>query len=147
MTVQSFFKAAPHCAVTGTHKEQAAKYRRLRMYAVGVMVVVYGLYYVCRLSLNVVKKPLVDSGYLTTEQLGYIGSALFFAYAIGKCVNGFLADRSNIRKFMSFGLLVSALANLALGFHMPALLFAVLWGLNGYAQSMDAPTSVVGLAR
>ncbi len=147
MSPWAFFKAAPHLPAGGTRDEQARKYRRLRMAAVGVMVVVYGLYYVCRLSLNVMKKPLVDSGYLSTEQLGYIGSALFFAYAVGKCANGFLADRSDIRKFMSFGLLASALANLALGFHMPALLFAALWGLNGYAQSMGAPACVVGLAR
>ena len=145
--VFSFFRPAPHRAVTGTREEQARDYRRSRQYAVFVMVAVYGLYYVCRLSLNVMKKPLVDSGYLTTGQLGYIGSALFFAYAVGKCANGFLADRSDIRKFMSLGLFVSALANFALGFRMPALLFAVLWGINGYAQSMGAPASVVGLAR
>jgi len=147
MTVFSFFKPAPHRPVTGTREEQARDYRRSRQQAVFVMVAVYGLYYVCRLSLNVMKKPLVDSGYLNTEQLGYIGSTLFFAYAVGKCVNGFLADRCDIRKFMSVGLLISALANLALGFHMPALLFAILWGINGYAQSMGAPASVVGLAR
>ncbi len=147
MKILSFFKPAPHCTVSGTRAELAPVYRRSRQYAVFVMVVVYGLYYVCRLSLNVMKKPLVDSGYLTTEQLGYIGSALFFAYAVGKCVNGFLADRCDIRKFMAFGLFVSALANFALGFRMPALLFAALWGINGYAQSMGAPASVVGLAR
>ena len=141
------FRPAPHRPVCGTHDEQASRYRRLRFSAVGVMVGVYGLYYVCRLSLNVMKKPIVDSGYLDTEQLGYIGSALFFAYAVGKCVNGFLADRSDIRKFMAFGLFVSALANFTLGFKMPALLFAVLWGVNGYAQSMGAPACVVGLAR
>ena len=147
MKTLPFFRPAPHRPVTGTREELAPVYRRSRQYAVFVMVVVYGLYYVCRLSLNVMKKPLVDSGYLTTEQLGYIGSALFFAYAVGKCVNGFLADRSDIRKFMAFGLFVSALANFALGFRMPALLFAALWGINGYAQSMGAPASVVGLAR
>jgi OPA family sugar phosphate sensor protein UhpC-like MFS transporter len=38
----------------------------------------YGLYYVCRLSLSVVKKPLVDGGILTENELGIIGSALFF---------------------------------------------------------------------
>ncbi len=147
MKFLSFFEPAPHRPVTGTREALASEYSRCRQRAVFVMVAVYGLYYVCRLSLNVMKKPLVDSGYLTTEQLGYIGSALFFAYAVGKCVNGFLADRSDIRKFMSVGLLVSALANFALGFRMPALLFAVLWGINGYAQSMGAPASVVGLAR
>lgn len=147
MKVLPFFKPAPHRPVTGTRAAQARDYRRSRQQAVFVMVTVYGLYYVCRLSLNVMKKPLVDSGYLTTEQLGYIGSALFFAYAVGKCLNGFLADRSDIRKFMAVGLFVSALANFALGFRMPALLFAALWGINGYAQSMGAPASVVGLAR
>jgi MFS transporter, OPA family, sugar phosphate sensor protein UhpC len=145
--ILSFFKPAPHRPATGPRDEQAPKYRRLRIQAMFVMVVVYGLYYVCRLSINVMKKPLVDSGNLTTEQLGYIGSALFFAYAVGKCTNGFLADRSDIRKFMSFGLLASAAINLALGLRLPAMLFAVLWGANGYAQSMGAPASVVGLAR
>jgi OPA family sugar phosphate sensor protein UhpC-like MFS transporter len=147
MKLIPFFRPAPHRPVAGTREEQARAYRRLRISAVSVMVVVYGLYYVCRLSLNVMKKPIVDSGYLNTQELGYIGSALFFAYAVGKCANGFLADRCDIRKFMSVGLFISALANLALGFRMPALLFAVLWGLNGYAQSMGAPASVVGLAR
>jgi len=147
MKLLPFFKPAPHRPVTGTREAQVRDYRRSRQQAVFVMVTVYGLYYVCRLSLNVMKKPLVDSGYLTTEQLGYIGSALFFAYAVGKCLNGFLADRSDIRKFMAVGLFVSALANFALGFRMPALLFAALWGINGYAQSMGAPASVVGLAR
>lgn len=147
MNLLSFFKAEPHKPVSGTREEQERDYRTSRRYAAFVMVVVYGLYYVCRLSMNVIKKPLVDSGYLTTQELGYIGSALFFAYAVGKCVNGFLADHSNIRKFMSIGLLVSALANFALGFPMPAIFFAILWGINGYAQSMGAPASVVGLAR
>jgi len=147
MKLLSFFKPAPHRPVVGTREELATVYRRRRQQAVFVMVVVYGLYYVCRLSLNVMKKPMVDSGYLTTEQLGCIGSALFFAYAVGKCVNGFLADRCDIRKFMSVGLFISALANFALGFRMPALFFAALWGINGYAQSMGAPASVVGLAR
>jgi len=143
----NFFRPAQHRPVSGSQADVDRRYRRLRWSAIGVMVVVYGLYYVCRLSLSVMKKPLVDGGHLTTEQLGYIGSALFFAYAVGKCVNGFLADRCDIRKFMSVGLLVSALANAALGLPMPALLFALLWGLNGYAQSMGAPASVVGLAR
>ena len=53
----------------------------------------YSLYYVCRTSLNVMKKPILDSGMLDATQLGIIGSALLFAYAIGKLVNGFIADQ------------------------------------------------------
>lgn len=107
----------------------------------------YGLYYVVRMSLNVVKKPLVDGGVLTEQELGLVGSALFFTYAIGKLVNGFLGDRVNITRFMAFGLIVSSLINITLGFSHSFWVFVILWGINGWVQSMGAPSSVVGLSR
>lgn len=107
----------------------------------------YGMYYVCRLSLNVVKKPIVEEGVFSETELGIIGSVLFFTYAIGKFTNGFLADRSNINRFMSTGLLVIALVNLCLGFVNSFILFAVLWGISGWFQSMGAASCVVGLSR
>lgn len=107
----------------------------------------YGLYYVCRMSLNVVKKPLVDGGILTEQELGYVGSALFFSYAIGKLVNGFLGDRVNITRFMAVGLIISSFINIILGFSHSFWIFAILWGVNGWVQSMGAPSSVVGLSR
>ena len=108
----------------------------------------YGMYYVCRLSLNVVKKPIVEEGVFSETELGIIGSSvLFFTYAIGKFTNGFLADRSNINRFMSTGLLVTALVNLCLGFVNSFILFAVLWGISGWFQSMGAASCVVGLSR
>lgn len=107
----------------------------------------YGLYYVCRMSLNVVKKPLVDGGILTEQQLGIVGSALFFTYAIGKFANGFLGDRVNITRFMAMGLIISSLVNILLGLSHSFWVFVVLWGVNGWVQSMGAPSSVVGLSR
>ena len=107
----------------------------------------YGMYYVCRLSLNVVKKPIVEEGIFSETELGIIGSVLFFTYAIGKFTNGFLADRSNINRFMTTGLLVTALVNLALGFTHSFLLFTVMWGISGWFQSMGAASCVVGLSR
>lgn len=107
----------------------------------------YGIYYVCRLSMNVVRKPIVDDGVFTETQLGIIGSCLFFVYAIGKLTNGFLADRSNVRRFMSTGLLCSAIINLLLGFINSFYIFAFLWGLNGWFQSMGAASGVVSLTR
>lgn len=107
----------------------------------------YGMYYVCRLSLNVVKKPIVEEGIFSEAELGIIGSVLFFTYAIGKFTNGFMADRSNINRFMSTGLLITSLVNLALGFTNSFILFAVLWGISGWFQSMGAASCVVGLSR
>jgi len=107
----------------------------------------YSLYYVCRLSLSVIKKPLVDANILNESELGMMGSALFFSYAAGKLFNGFLADKSNIGRFMSTGLLFSALINLILGFTSSFIVFTVLWGLSGWFQSMGAAPSVISLSR
>lgn len=107
----------------------------------------YGIYYVCRLSLNVVKKPIVDGGIFSESELGWIGMGLFITYAIGKFVNGFLADRSNVRTFMSIGLLVAALVNLLLGFTTSFTVFVVLWAINGWVQSIGAPCGVVAQSR
>lgn len=123
------------------------RFKRLQWSTFLASTLGYGLYYVCRLSLNVVKKPIVDEGVFSEIELGIIGSVLFFTYAIGKFTNGFLADRSNIRRFMSAGLFISAIINLILGFTNSFILFAVLWGVNGWAQSMGAAPCVVGLSR
>ncbi|MCX6174677.1 MAG: MFS transporter [Ignavibacteriales bacterium] len=107
----------------------------------------YSIYYICRLSINVIKKPIIDEGLLTETQLGIIGSALFFSYAAGKLVNGFIADHINIRRFMAIGLFVSAIVNLILGFQSLFFIFIILWGINGWFQSIGSTTSVVGLVR
>jgi len=107
----------------------------------------YGLYYVCRLSLSVVKGPLVAEGMLTETQVGIVGSALFYLYAIGKFANGFLADRMSLRRLFSFGLLISAGVNLLLGWGVGFAAFLGLWALNGWVQSMGAPACVVSLTR
>lgn len=131
-----------------TDPEQIKRqYNRLRWSVFLSATIGYGLYYVCRLSLNVVKKPIVDAGILSESELGIIGSALFITYAIGKLTNGFLADRSNIRRFISLGLLISALANLIMGFTSSFLVFIIMWAVNGWFQSMGAAPSVVALSR
>lgn len=123
------------------------RYNRTKWAVFTAATLGYGLFYVCRLSLNVVKKPIVDAGYLTETELGIIGSALFFSYAIGKFINGFLADRINVRYLMGTGLLIATLVNFTLGFAVPFWAFVMLWALNGWAQSVGGPCSVIALNR
>lgn len=111
------------------------------------------------MSLSVVKQPLIDSGALTAGQLGIIGSALLFVYAVGKFMNGFIADYCNIRRFMATGLFISAAVNLVMGgmgllysaIGLSTMLlfisFAVLWGINGWMQSMGSPPGIINLSR
>lgn len=141
-----FSKSKPLQCKVGSD-EIDGKFKKLRWSVFAAITIGYSLFYVCRLSLSVVKKSMVVDGILTESQLGVIGSALFFTYAFGRFTNGFLADRSNIRRFMSAGLLASSIINLILGFNSLFILFVILWGLNGWFQSMGAAPSIVGLSR
>ena len=146
--ISDFYKvsAPAHCNGDSL-PEHKQRLKRLQWSTFLAATLGYSMYYVCRLSLNVVKKPIVDEGIFSETELGIIGSVLFFTYAIGKFSNGFLADRSNINRFMSTGLLVTALINLCLGFTNSFILFAILWGISGWFQSMGAASCVVGLSR
>ena len=130
-------------------------YKRLRMQTFIAATLGYSLYYVCRTSLNVMKQPIIDSGFLNATQLGLIGACLYWAYAVGKFVNGFLADHSNIKRFMATGLVLSAAANAVMGIlglnsgnvgiasMATFITFVIMWTLNGWSQSMGAAPCVV----
>ena len=114
-TIKSFYRISKPSKTMVEPSLQEKKFRMLGFQTFLAGTIGYSLYYVCRTSLNVVKKPILDSGMLDASQLGLIGSVLLFAYAIGKFINGFLADHCNIKRFMATGLLVSAVANFCLG--------------------------------
>lgn len=147
---------APLSDDVGTPKGDK-RYRRLAFESFVAATVGYSLYYVCRTSLNVMKKPIIDSGFLDAAELGVIGSALLFAYAIGKAVNGFVCDYCNIKRFMATGLAVSLTVNLAMGLLgfvdsvVPTAvifgIFVVLWAINGWSQSMGSPPAIISLSR
>jgi OPA family sugar phosphate sensor protein UhpC-like MFS transporter len=121
-------------------------YRRKRLSVFISVTLGYGLFYTTRMNFSVVKKPLLDAGIMNATQMGLVGSALLLVYSVGKLINGFLADRCNIARFMSTALLFSALANLALGFNTMFGVFFVLWALNGWFQSIGSAPSVVALS-
>ena len=137
--------------------EKTYKKQRIQAFLAGTFG--YALYYVCRLSMGVMKQPLIDANLLSATQLGIIGACLYWAYAVGKLINGFLADSSNIKRFMATGLLVSVAMNFTMGVlgvkalngAMPTsalfVCFAIFWAINGWAQSMGAPPAIIALSR
>lgn len=156
--IKSFYRISkPSKVMVEEEAQQQRKFRIFGFQSFLAGTIGYSLYYVCRTSLNVVKKPIIDSGMLDASQLGLIGSVLLFAYAIGKFVNGFLADHCNIKRFMATGLLVSSVVNFTLGIlgfasgALPSILifilFAIMWGLNGWSQSMGSPPAIIALSR
>ncbi|MBQ9702382.1 MAG: MFS transporter [Bacteroidales bacterium] len=159
MSFYSFFRISKPRETPVPAGEVEATYKRLRERTFWGVTLAYTLYYVCRGTLGVVKQPLIDGGVLTAGQLGLISSAFYFVYAVGKFSNGFIADYCNIRRFMAVGIGVSALINLILGWMgllttplgMGSLLifvtFLILWGINGWVQSMGSPPGTISLSR
>lgn len=159
MSLYSFYRISKPSKEKVPAGEVQSRYISLRRKTFWAATIAYSLYYVCRLSLSVVKQPVIDEGVLTPGQLGIIGSSLLFVYAVGKFTNGFIADYCNIRRFMATGLLVSAVINLIMGvlglLHgalglsslLLFLIFAVVWGMNGWMQSMGSPPGIINLSR
>jgi len=121
-------------------------YRKYRLSIMLAITLGYGFAYTCRLAISVVKKPLIDGGIFSADDLGIIGSAFFYTYAFGRLTNGFLADHANIKRFYPLGILLSAVINLGMGWTPLLWVWVVLWGLNGWFQGFGSPASVVAMA-
>ena len=143
--IAKFFRTGPDAVPLTDEAEIKRKYRRSRISVFFSITLGYAMYYVIRQGFAVVKKPLLETGLFDPLQIGTIGSVFFVTYMIGKCVNGFLADRLNIKRFLALGLLGSAALLVSLGFCSSFYLFAVLWGLCGWFQTFGAAPCVVSL--
>jgi OPA family sugar phosphate sensor protein UhpC-like MFS transporter len=122
-----------------------AEFRRHRIRVMLAITLGYGFIYTCRLGLSIVKKPVIDNGIYTIEELGMIGAALFYSYALGKFFNGFMSDHFSPRIFFSASILVAAIMNLFMGFTTLVWIAVVLWALNGWFQGMAAPSAVISI--
>lgn len=146
-TVTTFFKTRADRPLFSSDRLAIDRlYGRKRLSVFISVLLGYGLFYTCRINFSVVKKPLLDAGIMNATQMGLVGSALLIVYSVGRLTNGFLADRCNIARFMSTALLLSSLANIALGFNKLFVVFFALWALNGWFQSVGSAPSVVALS-
>ncbi len=159
MKILDFYRISPASANKVAAEKVDKTYKRQRMQTFIAATLGYALYYVCRLSMGVMKQPIIDAGLLNATQLGIIGACLYWSYAVGKLVNGFLADSANIKRFMATGIIISVAMNFIMGVLGVGALggtiansalfisFCVFWAINGWAQSMGAPASIVSLSR
>ena len=159
MGLYSFYRISKPSKETVPEERVGGEYKRLRSQTFWGATAAYSLFYLCRLSMGVVKKPLIDEGLFSASELGIIASAFYFVYAIGKFLNGFIADYCNARRFMATGLLISSVINLLMGVMgladgyvgLPGWLiyvvFVLLWGFNGWVLSMGSPSGIVSLSR
>ncbi len=116
--------------------EQYAYWRKRVLYSAFIG---YAFYYFCRVNISMALPYMQKDLHFNKFQLGLIVSVLQITYGLGKFLNGIIADRSNPRYVMSIGLFCSGLANLAFGFNSMLWALVLIWGLNGWFQSMGFP--------
>lgn len=163
MSIASFFKEPPIKEVTGTEKEIEKSYAHWRLRIFYSCFIGYVVFYLCKRTLAVASPGICNEfGYSNTE-LGLLIGSLYFTYGIGKFVNGVLADRSDVRKFLPTALILSALSNIcfvisalvitpghASFFGLPSgtillWVMAFFWGANGWFQSGGFPPAAKSL--
>lgn len=70
------------------------------------------------------------------SELGVMTSTLFWCYGIGHLINGRLGEIVGIRRFIILSVLLSIIANIVMGFQNSIPVMAIIWGVNGFVQSM-----------
>jgi OPA family glycerol-3-phosphate transporter-like MFS transporter len=102
----------------------------------------YAGYYLVRKNLSLAGPDMIEEGLLDKAGLGIAMSAVSIAYAFSKFIMGSISDRSDARKFLCVGLVLSALAmictgllpfgsNIALNVSLIFALMAVIGWLSG----------------
>ena len=75
----------------------------------------YAAYYLVRKNLSFAGADMISLGYIDKSGLGDAMAGMPIAYAVSKFLMGSLSDRSDARKFMTIGLIISALVMILAG--------------------------------
>ena len=115
------------------------KIHKIKSYAWLVLLsfgFMYLFFYNGRQNINLVMTQMAQDLGSTTTTLGVVSSALFWCYAFGQLINGRLGAFFGYKRFMIVGVVASAILNVVISFQHSIPVIAVLWGLNGFFQSM-----------
>ncbi len=95
----------------------------------------YAFFYLGRVNVAVALPALQAEFGWTQGAVGLLGTALYWSYAAGQLVNGYLGDRLSPRRVVALGLMASAVLNLVFGSLGALGAMVAVWALNGWAQS------------
>ena len=140
----SFLASKPGTPVP--EAEIQARYNRLRWHALFGIFIGYVAYYILRNNFLLSSPELISDFGFTKKDIGFISGTMLIVYGISKGVMSALADKSNPKHFMIFGVLMSAIVNLLMGFSASFWIFLFLCILNGIFQGMGAGPAYVVLA-
>lgn len=124
---------------TKTYGYTPEEYSKFKSWAWKMLIsfgLTYMFFYNGRQNINLVLSLMAEQLGSTTAAMGVVTSALFWCYAFGQLVNGRLGAFFGYKKYMMLGVAASAILNIIISFQHSIPVIAVLWGANGFFQSM-----------
>lgn len=105
----------------------------------GILLLCWATYvtaYLCRVNISAALTKMSGSLGVSMEYLGMASSVYFVTYAAGQLLNGFLGDRVRPYRFLLTAVAAAGCINLSVGLVSSGAAFILIWGINGYVQSM-----------
>jgi MFS transporter, OPA family, sugar phosphate sensor protein UhpC len=131
--IWDFFKTPEHIEEIKDSQEVDKKYKYWRMRIMYGMFLGYAVYYFTRMTFAFIMPELKQEGF-SEVHLGWIITLFSVSYGISKFLSGILTDKANPRYIMGGGLIMTGLLNIAFGWSVSLVVFAITWGMNGYFQ-------------
>ena len=135
---KNYFYPDPHQAIKSQDEIQIL-YPQYRWKVLESTFIGYAVFYLVRNNLSTVAKDIEGALFYDHNMIGSIIALSSISYGLGKFLMGSLSDRSNPRKFMAFGLLLTAICNFSFGSVANYNMHLFLWALNGLFQGMGWP--------
>ncbi len=122
--------------VFGYAPDEYSRFHRQAWRYLMLFSALYCFLYCTRLNLSSAGAVMMDDLGWTKSDFGWLTGALFWTYGIGQFVNGRLSEIVGPAKFVVASVVLSIAANVLFSFQTSLVAMAVIWGLNGYFQSM-----------
>lgn len=103
----------------------------------------YCAHYCTRLNIGNAQVNMTE---FSSADIGILSSVLFWTYGVGHLVNGRLGEIFGVRRFIILSVILSVIANVFMGLANSIWLMAIIWGVNGFVQSMAWSPGVSSLA-
>lgn len=102
----------------------------------------YMVSYITRINYGAVVSEIENATGYSKQLLSIALTGSFVTYGVGQIFSGILGDKLSPKKLVMFGLFVTVLMNLLIPFCASAYLLAIVWSINGLAQSFMWPPIV-----
>lgn len=103
---------------------------------------VYFASYVTRINFGAIVAEIVSTEGLLKTSVSFVITAGFISYGLGQLISGIIGDIIDPKKMIFWGLISTSVFNFSIPFFKSVIPMAVIWTLNGFAQSAMWPPLV-----